>query len=1303
MYKTISITLTLFLLFQPAYALRLTPAQATSIRILGPDADPNPVVNENGQITLVATDQNGTPVTDVTFESGSPEIATVDPRTGQVRGVRQGYATITARTAAGAASTFVTVTRLSGGRGKNVPGDTKSDVSGAIYLSDPVNNVIFKRERPTSPATLFAGRAGERGLQNGPRLNSAFAGPVGVAVDNRSQGGIYIADALNHSIRKIGFNDQVSTILGNGQAGVMNADITPFEDARFNSPQGVAVDIGGNLYVADTDNHAIYLVDFDRREVRLLAGQPGRSGKADGRGRNALFSSPRALAVNQSTRGFGANAEDGVFVADTGNNRIRFITRDGTVSTLGRISAGLSKTDQQASELAFEQPRSVSTDAIGNIYVVDAAGARVITRPNNGVRQVVLLAQKGSFGRAESLTVRGNEAFVLDSQTTDENAVKTVTIGSPEITSTTPESTPLAGNITVTVTGRNFAPDTLVTIGDSLAMNINVESATRLSFTVPAQIAPGTRTLSIQTRGGIAQRPFQVTPPTLSSLADGQITTYAGGIPFVGDGGLATAAALDLNNGEGIGAGNIVLDGAGNLYIADTHNHRIRRVEAGTGVITTVAGTGRAGFTGDSGPAINATLNAPRGIAIDGDGNIYIADSNNYRIRRVEAATGLISTVAGNGAQGLTSDGLPALETSFFIPIDLKLDLQGNLLIADAGNNRVYRLDFTTGIVTTLAGSGKAFESGGFSGDGGPATDARFNFLTGIALDREGNIFIADTGNHRVRRVDSSGIVNTVAGDGFTGEFGSGRFRGDGGSALDASFNFPVGLAFDGDGNLYVGDTHNYRIRRIDLAGSINTVAGSGSFGFSGDDGSALAADMIIPNFVQIDGSGSIYILDSGNLRVRRVDSAGIITTVAGKGEFRFGGDGGPAINASFNTPREISLDQAGNLFIADQLNSRARRIDAATQIIATVAGNGTFCCNTNDGGSALEESFANIIGIGATRAGDTFYVAARESDLVYKVTGGIITRFAGGGRPQNGNGDGGQARAATLNSPRAVAVDRSGNVFIAEGNGHRIRRVDTQGTITTVAGNGQEGFSGDSGPATQARLAQPTAIAVDATGNLYIADSDNFCVRRVSNTGVITTVAGRGDATEDGAPANKFRLGYPQGVAVDAASNLFISVDEHIVYRVDSQSGTIRRVAGTAVAGYSGDGDAATEARLAEPMGLAVDTKGNLFISDTENDSIRVVKAVGAVEAIVSISAAQYQKPTLTITGTGFGTAGASVRINGTDVTSKKTSQSDTSITLKGNKKKLALKKGANEIVVIVGGAVSNNFTLNLLDHQAP
>lgn len=1296
--RAISITLTLLLLFQPVYALpSITPAQS-SIRILGPDGDPNPVVNENSQITLVATDQAGRPLADATFESGSPEIATVDPKSGQVRGIRQGYATITARTATGTSSIFVTVTRLSSSRGKNVPGDTKSDISGAIYLSDPVNNVIFKRARPTSPATLFAGRTGERGLQNGPRLNAAFAGPVGVAVDNRPQGGIYIADALNHSIRKVGFNDEVSTVLGNGQAGVMTADTTAFEAARFNAPQGVAVDVGGNLYVADTDNHAIYIVDFDRREVRLLAGQPGRSGKLDGKGRSALFSNPRALAISQLSRTFGSNAEDGIFVADSGNNRIRFITRDGRVSTLGRIPSGLVNRQQQADdEFVFDQPRSISTDSIGNVYVVDATGARVITQ-SNGVRQLVLLAQKGSFGRAESLTVRGNETFVLDSQgTDDEDAVKTVTIGAPEIASTTPDSSPLSGDIRVTVTGRNFAPDTLVTIGDSPAADITVESATRLSFTVPVQIAPGVRTLSIQTRGGIAQRPFQITPPTLNSLASGQITTYAGGIPFVGDGGLATTAALDLIRSEGVGAGNIVLDGAGNLYIADTHNHRIRRVDAQTRIITTIAGTGRAGFSGDLGLAINATLDTPRGIAIDDDGNIYIADTNNFRVRRIEAATGIITTVAGNGLQGLTADGLPALETSFFIPIDLDFDLSGNLLIADGGNNRVYRLDQRTNLINTLAGSGEAFEPGSFSGDGGPATNAKFNFLTAIAVDRTGNIYIADTSNHRIRRVDNSGIVNTIAGDGFVGEFGSGRFRGDGGSALDASFNFPIGLALDSDGNLYVGDSQNYRIRRIDLAGTINTIAGSGSFGFSGDGGSALAADMIIPNFVQIDGSGSIYIVDSGNLRVRKVDSDGTITTYAGRGNFRFGGDGEPAISASFNTPREIALDQSGNLFIADQLNSRARRIDAATQIIATVAGNGTFCCNSNDGGSALEESFANIIGVAVTRAGDSFYVAARDSDLVYKITNGIITRFAGGGSPQNGNGDGGQAREASLNSPRSVAVDRTGNLFIAEGNSHRIRRVDAQtGIITTVAGNGQRGFSGDGSLATNARLAQPTAIAVDAAGNLYIADSDNFCVRRVSTTGIITTVAGRGDMTEEGSPANLFRLGYPQGVAVDSASNLFIAVDENIVYRVDSKAGTISRVAGTMLAGYSGDGSTATEAYLADPMGLAVDTKGNLFISDSGNNSIRVVKTVGTAQAVVTLTSVQYQKPNLTITGTGFGATGAVVQVNGTDITSKKTAQSDTSITLKGNKKKLALKKGANQVIVTVNGIPSNTFIFN-------
>ncbi|MBL8196691.1 MAG: Ig-like domain-containing protein, partial [Blastocatellia bacterium] len=229
--------------------------QSSNIQLFGPNQDANPVVNENNQIQLTATDSSGNTLTDVTFESGSPDVASIDSQ-GMVSGKVQGYATVTARRGNESISIFVTVAKVDSTKGKQASGDTKVDSSGAIYISDPTNHIIFKRESADADAANFAGKMGSRGKTDGDALESLFAGPTAVAVDNRSQGGIYIADTLNHSVRRVDFNNKVTTILGTGAPGINTADVTPFSQAAFSSPQGIAVNSAGNLFVADTDNHA---------------------------------------------------------------------------------------------------------------------------------------------------------------------------------------------------------------------------------------------------------------------------------------------------------------------------------------------------------------------------------------------------------------------------------------------------------------------------------------------------------------------------------------------------------------------------------------------------------------------------------------------------------------------------------------------------------------------------------------------------------------------------------------------------------------------------------------------------------------------------------------------------------------------------------------------------------------------------------------------------------------------------------------------------------------------------------------
>ena len=281
---------------------------------------------------------------------------------------------------------------------------------------------------------------------------------------------------------------------------------------------------------------------------------------------------------------------------------------------------------------------------------------------------------------------------------------------------------------------------------------------------------------------------------------------------YAGDGGLAREARL--NNPVGV-----AVDGDGNVYIADTHNYRIRRVDP-EGIITTFAGTGERGFSGDGGPAVEAQLNYPVGVAVDGEGNVYIADAYNYRIRRVDPE-GIITTFAGTGERGFSGDGGPAVEARLNDPWDVTLDGDGNFYIADSYNHRVRRID-PVGTITTFAGNGQ----GVFvrdARDGEPAVEARLNNPVGVVVDGDGNLYIADSGYQRIRRVDPSGIITTFAGMGY----GSAP-AGDGGPAVEARLGQPLGVAMDGDGNLYIVDARHQRIRRVDPAGTITTFAGSG-------------------------------------------------------------------------------------------------------------------------------------------------------------------------------------------------------------------------------------------------------------------------------------------------------------------------------------------------------------------------------------------------------------------------------------------------------------------------------------------
>src|SRR2546429_3291418 len=471
-------------------------------------------------------------------------------------------------------------------------------------------------------------------------------------------------------------------------------------------------------------------------------------------------------------------------------------------------------------------------------------------------------------------------------------------------------------------------------------------------------------------------------------------------------------------------------------------------------IIHTYAGGGP-----DQIPALSANLPMPTAVATDSAGNIYIAAPGGNRVFAVDGS-GKIRVVAGSGVEAFNGNDGPTKKASLNmgvnnLPNGIAVDAKGNIFFVDKFNNQIRSVDTTTGIITTFAGSGPGgYYSGGYGGDGGPATSARLNLPGEIAFDSNGNLFIADSQNGRIRRVDAStGIITTVAGNGgFT-------FSGDGGLATAASLNHPAGVALDTNGNLFIADAYNCRVRRVDASsGIITTVAGNGEFSFSGDGGPAIAASLWLPIGVRVDTDGNLFIADLYNHRVRRVDaSTGMITTFAGSGQSGVSGDGGLATSVDMS-PVGVAIESSGNLLIADADSKRVRRVNLSTNIVATVAGNGEFCFY-GDGGPALAASLCAPQGLTADPSGNLLAYDSNNGRIRrINAETGQITTVAGGGNPADGLGDGGPATPAPFGG-RGVTADPPRHIFITDWSNFRVRRVDAAtGIITTVAGSGGAG-----------------------------------------------------------------------------------------------------------------------------------------------------------------------------------------------------------------------------------------------------
>jgi streptogramin lyase len=624
----------------------------------------------------------------------------------------------------------------------------------------------------------------------------------------------------------------------------------------------------------------------------------------------------------------------------------------------------------------------------------------------------------------------------------------------------------------------------------------------------------------------------------------------------------------------------VAVDNNGNVYVADTDNDTIRKMTPG-GVVTTLAGSaGNPGSADGTGNA--AQFYHPFGVAVDNNGNVYVADSGNSTIREI-SPSGVVTTLAGSAGNSGSADGTGS-NAQFRYPAGVAVDANGNVYVADTFNYTIRKIT-PGGVVTTPVGSV------GISGSAdGTGSAAQFYNPFGVAVDNNGNVYVADSGNSTIREISPSGVVTTLAGS--AGNPGSAD-----GTGSNAQFSFPESVAVDASGNVYVADTDNDAIRQIAPGGVVTTLAGSvGSPGSA--DGTGNVAQFYNPVGVAVDNNGNVYVTDTGNNTIRMFSPGGVVTTLAGRAGSSGSADGVKSV--LFNMPAGVAVDTNGNLYVADTYNETIRKITLGG-VVTTLAGSAGSSGSGDGTGTAAR--FYNPFGVAVDNNGN-LYVADTYNSTIRKIAaGGIVTTLAGSaGNPGSADGTG---NAARFDGPYGVAVDTNGNVYVADAYNDTIRVVTPGGVVTTLAGSAGNSGSAD-GTGSAARFSVPKGVAVDVNGNVYVADTYNYTIRKITPGGVVTTLAGsaRDFGTADGT-GSATRFYYPDGVAVDVNGNVYVADSVNNNIRKITPGGVVTTLGGLGGIVGSADGIGSV-ARFYNPNGVAVDANGNVYVADTDNDTIR-------------------------------------------------------------------------------------------------
>lgn len=946
--------------------------------------------------------------------------------------------------------------------GFSLAGESLEDKLGNLYIVDKNKNKILVIDKEGYKKT-FAG-SGLSGLVDGNRLKASFKKPHGIVQD--SLGNFFISDTDNNVIRKIDTDGEVSTFAG--------------DDDSFKTPMGLAIDSKDNIYVADQRNHVIKKIDPDGT-VSTIAGTLGKSGLVDGL--EARFSYPEAVAVDSL---------DFVYVADKANHVIRKISSSGKVETIAK---------------GFDNPSDLVLDSNDNIYVADR-GTNSIKKIDTKGSVTTLVGSEAGFWDASvtshkksffnnpyTISINGNDELLVSDLSnkkirkinlvneTPSYSVDTIigsgesgyadgtfyqaTIQSPEGIAYDKEGNlyfidskndlirklDLKGNVTtiagVTASIRSRKkeeekeekkapinlnnPHSLVinSLGEIYFTDRNSHSIMKIDTEAELTKISGSGKQGYQD-GKLEEAEFNY-PSGLAIDAsdniyiadtnnhkirklspDGSVTTVSGSRKGYSSGNI-NFARFDSPT-------HIAVDESGNIYVSDSGNHKIRKISS-EGFVTTVAGIGR-GY--QDGLGRDAQFNKPQGLAVSPNGRIlYVADSDNNRIREINLVDSRVKTLVGSGLAGY-KDGNDEL-VSFKGPSALTFDTEGNLIVSDTDNHKIRKVSTEIQSQSNLSKGNKKYFVSTISGNhsydlvGGSARFSSYRAPHGIVKDSLGNLFITDKSNHVIRKVNADGEVSVFAGTGIAGDTD--------GNSIKAQFSSPTGITIDTEDNLYITDYANHKIKKITIDGYVTTLAGSGESGFK--DGTALEAEFKQPYDLTVSNDGTIYISDSDNHRIRKLDTLGEVTTLAGSGSSGF--QDGYGEYAQFNSPRGIEVDSDDNLYIADFGNNRIRKIDSE----------------------------------------------------------GFVTTIAGSGAPSFQDGD---AKYAQFNGPIGIALDKK-VVIVADHYNNKIRKIAPNGNVTTLAGLGGSGAI--DGIARDSSFDSPVGLAMD-NDSLLICDSKNNVVRKL-------------------------------------------------------------------------------------------------------------------------------------------------------------------------------------------------------------